>query len=203
MLRRGVFWAVWAAAIGSPGCGEDTELVPIEAVTVCECCGNGKPDPGEECDDGNLDPRDACTTICVAATCGDGIVRRNVEECDDGNTIDDDSCSNECKGPKCGNGIVETGEACDGAPTCDDDCKLIDCGDGYVSSDEECDDPEGPVNKGSCTQECRWNDCGDGWVYEEETDPDSPNELEACDDGNRRDDDGCDSDCELEAGEPP
>jgi cysteine-rich repeat protein len=37
-------------------------------------CGNGLLDLGEECDDGNTDPTDACTNTCQIAHCGDGIV---------------------------------------------------------------------------------------------------------------------------------
>ena len=54
----------------------------------------------EACDDGNSDSDDACLTTCVAARCGDGIYRRDLnpnhpdyEECDDGNDSDDDECS--------------------------------------------------------------------------------------------------------------
>lgn len=58
-------------------------------------CGDGVIDPGEECDDGNFDDRDECSTLCAAPRCGDGIVQ-GFEECDDGNLIDDDFCANDC-----------------------------------------------------------------------------------------------------------
>jgi cysteine-rich repeat protein len=58
-------------------------------------CGNGALDPGEECDDGNVDTTGPCPT-CHVARCGDGWVEEGVEECDDGNTIDGDGCSATC-----------------------------------------------------------------------------------------------------------
>lgn len=45
-------------------------------------CGNGTMDPGEECDDGNCIPTDACNN-CKTAYCGDGVVGPG-EMCDDG-----------------------------------------------------------------------------------------------------------------------
>jgi len=76
-------------------------------------CGNGVLDLGEECDDGNRDPSDACTNTCQVARCGDGIVEVGVEQCDDGNRVNDDACSNTCTQTSCGDGIVQTGEECD------------------------------------------------------------------------------------------
>jgi len=76
-------------------------------------CGNGLVDLGEECDDGNTDPNDACTNTCQLARCGDGIVEAGVEQCDDGNRVNDDACSNKCTETSCGDGIVQTGEECD------------------------------------------------------------------------------------------
>ncbi|MDE0883468.1 MAG: fibrinogen-like YCDxxxxGGGW domain-containing protein, partial [Myxococcota bacterium] len=61
---------------------------------------------GEACDDGNRIETDACTSACVAARCGDGIQRQDLElgaegyeACDDGNQINGDSCSNNCDNP--------------------------------------------------------------------------------------------------------
>jgi cysteine-rich repeat protein len=42
--------------------GEATTSDPLPAVPAA--CGNGLPDPGEACDDGNLNNSDACTTRC-------------------------------------------------------------------------------------------------------------------------------------------
>jgi len=60
-------------------------------------CGNGILEAGEECDDGNSDDYDGCTTWCVlCGVCGDGIIEMS-EECDDGNRIDGDGCNHDCK----------------------------------------------------------------------------------------------------------
>jgi cysteine-rich repeat protein len=59
-------------------------------------CGNGAPDPGEVCDDGNTDSCDGCNFNCTR--------------------IDD----------VCGDGIVECGEQCDPpGPTCDPTCHVL------------------------------------------------------------------------------
>ncbi len=62
-------------------------------------CGDGFTNAaaGEQCDDGNVDPSDACTAFCLNAFCGDGIVRAGVESCDDGNGNDGDGCSSSCQ----------------------------------------------------------------------------------------------------------
>jgi cysteine-rich repeat protein len=103
-------------------------------------CGDGRVDPGEECDDGNRDGMDSCTNLCKRNICGDGFINTGVEECDNGDrngtrTCDADygstcvSCSATCRqvatsGGFCGNGVKEGPEQCDRAdfgganPTC-------------------------------------------------------------------------------------
>jgi len=61
-----------------------------------DCCGDMFLDPGEECDDGNLDSSDGCTIRCKFATCGDGFAQQG-EQCDDGNQDNDDACSSICR----------------------------------------------------------------------------------------------------------
>ena len=77
-----------------------TGLVPEDVchmVYVDRRCGNGTPDEGEECDDGNQSDTDACPRTCRNAFCGDGFVRAGVEECDDGNTQPGDGCDAACQ----------------------------------------------------------------------------------------------------------
>ena len=59
-------------------------------------CGDGMPDPGEACDDGNADNTDACVGSCVAAKCGDTFVQAGVEVCD-GNNLPNATCGADCK----------------------------------------------------------------------------------------------------------
>lgn len=64
----------------------------------------------EECDDGNLDDDDGCTSSCVEYDpfCGDGNIQTAFgEECDDGNLIDGDGCSHRCKDESCGDGYPD------------------------------------------------------------------------------------------------
>jgi hypothetical protein len=85
-------------------------------------CGNGKPDTGEECDNGatNSDTTpDACRTDCQLPHCGDGVTDSG-EECDSGATNSDttpDACRTDCRLPRCGDGIIDSGETCEPALT--------------------------------------------------------------------------------------
>jgi cysteine-rich repeat protein len=73
-------------------------------------CGDGIVDEGEECDDGNLEDGDGCTSQCTCARCGDGALYVfpsdhgsgscpvvEIEECDDGNNVAGDGCSPTCR----------------------------------------------------------------------------------------------------------
>jgi cysteine-rich repeat protein len=92
-------------------------------------CGNGVEETGEECDDGNEDNIDACTTACLDARCGDGFSWEGVEECDDGNTNDADACRNDCTWAPavCGDNVRQFGETCDDGNVLDGDACPSDC----------------------------------------------------------------------------
>src|SRR5690606_7862933 len=77
-------------------------------------CGDGRVDPGEQCDDGNLTACDGCDAMCRTERCGNGR-RECAETCDDGNTVRGDGCSATCtvELDLCGHGILELGEECD------------------------------------------------------------------------------------------
>ncbi|RYZ39023.1 MAG: DUF4215 domain-containing protein [Myxococcaceae bacterium] len=69
--------------------------------TNCEStCGDGDLDPGEQCDNGNLNGPGygKCSLTCIwNARCGDGKTQYNFgETCDDGNTNNNDQCPNNC-----------------------------------------------------------------------------------------------------------
>ncbi|MBN2142911.1 hypothetical protein JW711_06300 [Candidatus Woesearchaeota archaeon] len=90
---------------------------------------------GEECDDGNTEDGDGCSSMCLKEICGNGRVDGG-EVCDknatNGKTCisygfegGELSCMSNCKNfdfkscfgsltPGCGNGIIEPGEQCDG-----------------------------------------------------------------------------------------
>lgn len=153
-------------------------------------CGNGRVEPGEECDDGNTSNGDGCDANCTLPRCGNGIVDDG-EACDDGNPTNGDHCEADCTLPRCGNGIVDDGEQCDDGNAIDGDgcetsCTLPRCGNAIVDPGEECDDGNS-TNGDGCDANCTIPRCGNGIA-----DP-----GEACDDGNAADGDGCESDCTL------
>ena len=85
-------------------------------------CGNGVPDPGEACDDGNPVDGDGCDTNCTATACGNGIVTAG-EQCDDGNTAAGDCCAAGCLfesvGSPCDDqDLCTNADDCDGAGSC-------------------------------------------------------------------------------------
>ena len=167
-------------------------------------CGDGLVSDGEQCDDGNQIPTDACTNECTIARCGDGITRLDIadgqlgfEGCDDGNQVNDDACRNDCVLPSCGDGVTQPGEACDDGNQVNDDacsniCQLARCGDGIVHVGEECDDGNA-ADDDACTNLCRNAACGDGIVRTGL--PSSDAAYEACDDGNLDNTDQCLNSC--------
>ncbi|MBI2551132.1 thrombospondin type 3 repeat-containing protein [Candidatus Uhrbacteria bacterium] len=72
-------------------------ITSCDRCLTCEfapVCGNGMVEPGELCDDGNLDETDSCDGSCrpILPSCGDNLWQLP-EECDDGNAADGDGCS--------------------------------------------------------------------------------------------------------------
>ncbi|HYC55762.1 MAG TPA: choice-of-anchor L domain-containing protein [Candidatus Binatia bacterium] len=93
----------------------------------CWICGNGRQDPGEACDDGDIDAGDGCDPLCNTETpqlCGNETIDDG-ETCDDGNTGSGDGCDGQCQielpPAACGNGCVEQGESCDDGDTASGD----------------------------------------------------------------------------------
>ena len=103
-------------------------------------CGDGVVDVTEECDDGNTDPGDGCSSTCLIEFCGNGLVE-GAEECDDGNLVDGDGCSQVCT-------AEEVGSEC--ADAMDND------GDGLT----DCEDPD--CNAEAFCNEAGSNACSDG-----------------------------------------
>ena len=190
----------------------------LETCAKVWVCGNGKVDPHEACDDGNVTASDGCTANCAVepgytcpkdpltsvggkctavpkSVCPNAIVE-NDEACDDGNAIASDGCS-ACK--------IDPGYSC---PTAGMLCTQNErCGDGNVDLDinEECDD--GNITPGDgCGALCQYEPnytcptpgqlckttivCGDGTIAG----------TEQCDDGNKLGNDGCSTICQVEDG---
>ncbi len=130
------------------------------------------------------------------AQCGNGNIDPG-EECDDAEANSDttpDACRTTCALPTCGDSVTDTGETCDDggdSPTCDSNCTPAVCGDGTTNTvaGESCDEG-GPAL--SCDGDCTPVVCGDGTT--------NPAAGEGCDDGNTTPSDGCDAQCDCEAG---
>jgi hypothetical protein len=187
------------------GCGDDEgggNNANGNNNNVAGVCGDGRVDPGEQCDDGteNSDSMpDACRSNCRFATCGDLVVDTG-EVCDDGDdgTNRADSCPNDCQTPVCGDRHLHLGaEVCDDGNTADgDDCRgdclqdMTLCGNGIVDSGEECDSASAnsDTEPNRCRTNCQLPWCSDGVL-----------DLgEACDDGSSNSDtepDACRTDC--------
>jgi cysteine-rich repeat protein len=146
------------------------------------CCGNGRLDPGEECDqenDNSFTPN-SCRPDCTTPQCGDGILDDQFgETCDDGAANNDrmaDACRTSCTKARCGDGWQDSREACDDGNAsegdgCSSDC-LLECGNGRQDPGEECDDGNMAAADG-CSPMCRIEECGNGIL--------DPNEE--CDEG--------------------
>ncbi len=154
-------------------------------------CGDGTVNGPEACDDGNTSNTDACTNTCVAARCGDGVIRAGTETCDDGNMVNTDACTNTCAAARCGDGFVRAGtETCDDGNTsngdaCTNACNAATCGDGYTWVGVETCDDGNTVNTDACPNSCAGAVCGDGIVQS----------GEACDDANTVNTDACTNTC--------
>jgi cysteine-rich repeat protein len=150
-------------------------------------CGDGVRGGSEQCDLGsNNSDNGGCTTECVVASCGDGLVYTGVEDCDDANGNNNDACLQGCVAATCGDGFVNEGvEVCDdgdedNSDGCNTMCLPGTCGDGIVQEGEQCDD--GNDDTTDFCPACQAAYCGDGFMHAG---------YEACDDGNLNDNDAC------------
>jgi cysteine-rich repeat protein len=72
-----------AGYVGCIECASDAMTDLVARVPSDGACGNGKPDAGEECDDGNKRNGDGCSRNCLTeAVCGNGKLELRDEECD-------------------------------------------------------------------------------------------------------------------------
>jgi cysteine-rich repeat protein len=125
-----------------------------------DLCGNGKVDPGEDCDPGAAGDTASCDADCSAVSCGDGYLNAAAgEQCDD--MDESTNCNTNCKPVTCGDGIWNrTAEECDDGNTASGDgcsglCKLEHCGDKVVQTPfEGCDDGN-RLNGDGCSALCQ------------------------------------------------
>ena len=203
-------------------CPSGVPLPNNNPICTSSACGNGVLDPGEECDDGNVNNGDSCSSSCTIefGFCGDGILAPN-EQCDDGNTIPGDGCSQFCtvEFSFCGDGVVGPFEQCDDGNTlpgdgCSPGCtleapegwtcpvfwygdSLCDCGCAVL--DVDCPSLSAMV--------CEFNNCPNGEPPQPNNNPQCQilgcgngvlNPGEQCDDGNLANGDGCNINCQIE-----
>jgi cysteine-rich repeat protein len=165
-------------------------------------CGDGIVDSNEDCDDGDNDNGDGCSSTCAVETgwtcpsgsncnavCGDGVIISGIEACDNGG-------SNTCDCPW--NASETTCNVCCACTVQTSPTRF--CGDGVLqSNDEECDSGDsthGAGNSDTTPDACRTNcsnpKCGDGVT--------DTAAGETCDDGNLVSGDGCSPICAQETG---
>lgn len=77
-------------------------------------CGDGDKEASEQCDDGNLQGGDGCSSACFIELCGNHSIDIH-EQCDDGNLQNNDGCNRYCQIEFCGDRMIQEtrGEQCD------------------------------------------------------------------------------------------
>jgi MYXO-CTERM domain-containing protein len=187
---------------GGAAVHDEFAIDDIELALPPAICGNGTPEGGEECDDGNMSNTDACVEGCLDASCGDGFLWAGMEGCDDGNMDNTDACPDgaggTCQDAVCGDGFTYTGmEECDDANNDDTDacvagCVAATCGDGFEQDGVEACDDGNMDNTDACPDgaggTCEDAVCGDGFTFAG---------MEECDDANGDDEDACANDCTI------
>ncbi|MBF0492396.1 MAG: DUF4215 domain-containing protein [Deltaproteobacteria bacterium] len=196
-----------------------TSQVTCIDATAAQVCGNGIPETGEECDDGNKNNGDGCSSNCTVEpgykcngnpsscsliiptpVCGNGAIEAG-EACDDGNTNNGDGCSSTCQ--------IENGFTCSGNPSVCAPIYVPVCGNGKLDQGEACDDAntkDGDGCSSTCTVESGYTCSGSPSKCTLIPPPASvcPNGIvetgESCDDGNSKNGDGCSSNCTVEPG---
>jgi len=108
---------------GSLACSEVCLFDTTDCVGALPDCGDGFVQPGEQCDQGDLQG-----LSCGALGLGGGVLTCSLE-C----TFDTSGCLN---GPGCGDGVVSPGEQCDGADLQGFTCDSLGLGGGVLTCDD-------------------------------------------------------------------
>jgi cysteine-rich repeat protein len=136
-------------------------------------CGNSISDEGEQCDDGNLDNGDNCSSSCQIEIIEHKQCSDEIDNDEDGLTdypfdpgcdsAEDNNEYDEPVSPYCGDSIKNNNEECDGSDgisdnqLCSDECSIIFlpyCGDGLKNGNEQCDGQDGISNGQTCSINC-------------------------------------------------
>jgi cysteine-rich repeat protein len=165
-------------------CGNGNVCVGGNCVSAS--CGDGQPQTGEECDDGDVDENNGCNTQCTFSCVSTNPAKdctATGDECAGTNVCDD--TAHTCTG---GTPLAENADCNGGAGSCKSGvCTLKTCGNGTVDAGEQCE----PPNTATCNAQCQnivAAACGNNTI-------ESP---EQCDDGNTANLDGCNSTCKYE-----
>ncbi len=187
--------------------GNGIVTVENDGILVLRSLNNytGKDFLGEECDDGNAENNDGCSSLCrtcpilTPPACPSGTLLGGGEEkstgcprpqvcCGDGACTGIEAptlCPQDCSEPVCGNGQVERGETCDSSPCPDGGICTAQCTCPLVASKPVCGngiqengeecDDGNSANGDECSALCRVEFCGDGEAQEAQN--------ETCDNG--------------------
>ena len=186
------------------GCDPSSEDCDEPDPGIEAFCSDGRQDPGEACDDGNVESGDGCTATCaqvegdfVCPTPGENCV--STQKCGDKKISSLETCDDGQANPKAGDGcdascLVETGWIC---PIAGEPCVAAVCGDAIVAGSEQCEDDDAvPAANDGCSATCQLEP---GYVCNTPGEACTPTVCndgtkegsEPCDDGNLIVGDGC------------
>ncbi|MBW2188121.1 MAG: hypothetical protein JRG93_00840 [Deltaproteobacteria bacterium] len=164
-------------------CADDGDCSVAERCDASACvprtCGDGMLDPGESCDDGDVDDTNDCTNTCLF-NAGNGTCA-SADDCVGSALVCDDPagvcryplgsgpCTESDEASVCAGGICDAASStceacaedrdCESAERCQSNlCVGRTCGDGVVDAGEVCDN--GTANGDApqaCAIDCRWN----------------------------------------------